>query len=76
MRARFGVLSAQYAQKGIALGVVGALVDDERGFAAPLVNRAGPDKHSGHLQAIQPGVAVMAAVNLKSDHRPAMALCR
>jgi len=34
-RSRLGVLSAQYAQKSIALRIVGALVDDERRFAAP-----------------------------------------
>src|SRR5258705_13629698 len=55
---------------------MGALVDDERRFAVPLVNRARPDKHSGHFQAVEPGVAMVAAINLKSDHRPAVAVCR
>ena len=74
--ARLGVLAAQDTQQGLALGLVGAAVDDQGRFAMAFMDGAGPDEHARHPQPVELGCAVMALMDLEPDHGAAMAISR
>jgi hypothetical protein len=73
-RERIGVLPGHDLEQGVALGIVGALVDEGERLAIAFVDRARPFEDGGDAQAVEPGVAMMAFVDLDAGDGVAMAL--
>src|SRR6266436_4789931 len=74
--AGFGVLAGENAQKGLALRLVSALVDDERCFAVAFVDRSRPTKHARDVKPIKLCGAVIACLDLDTDHGAAVTMRR
>src|SRR6185437_15217771 len=73
-RAGFGVLAAEDAQQGFALGGGGALVQDEGGLAVTVMDRAGPAEDGDEAKLVETRAAVEAARDLHAGDRLAIAV--
>src|SRR5579862_5640171 len=71
--AGLGVLAAEDAQKRAALRFARPLVDDDRRLTLALVNGARPTEDTDEPQPVEPGVAVIALVDLHARHGLAIA---
>lgn len=73
-RERIGVLTGHDLQQRLTLALVGVLVDEREHLAMTFVDRSRPFENGGNPQAVQPGLAMMAFVDLDPGHRVAVTL--
>jgi hypothetical protein len=74
--ARFALLAAENRQQGLALALVGSLVDDGLRFAMPFMDRPWPREQTDPFEAIQANVAEVALIDAHGHGGPAVSLRR
>ncbi|MCH7572076.1 MAG: hypothetical protein IH891_04105, partial [Planctomycetes bacterium] len=71
-----GLAAVQDLDQGLALVLVGTLVDDELLAVVALVDRARPGEGAGPAQSVEAGSPEMAFIDPHAQQRPAAAVGR